>query len=121
MIFGENDRKLEAVGRVLEALAQLDGCGPPDRIAAALARHGVSGVRKSPCKCPVHEFVVRSWKPEEYGVAEITVGVVSVCVWFHPEQDGHQRSRLVLNTPERVSVFMEKFDNGEYPLLVKEA
>lgn len=111
MNFGDGDDKLYAVGKVLDRMRELQDRS--DGVAAAIKAANITGYIKDPCGCPVHEFLIKGWRPLDFGVTTVTAGQSSTQIHFTGG------GLLVLDTPKLISDFIRAFDDGEYPELVR--
>jgi len=78
------------------------------RIADFLVRQGIKGDRDNCTSCPIAEYVLRATGARW---ADVTATEIEVAY-----RDG---SAQVVETPEHVVDFIEDFDGGRYPELVR--
>lgn len=88
---------------ILEALKELGD--DPETVALTLYKRGIRGVRKDCWGCPVTRYL-RS--------RGFSSAIVSRCNITEQEN-----LRAALPTPDVVSEFIRRFDNTEYPYLIK--
>jgi hypothetical protein len=102
LTYGERWKRMQIARATIQQLALFDS---PDKVAEWLRLEGIRGRRHQPCQCPV-ALLLR----QETGAGTVKVdhGVAQVYRWESP-----------IRLPQVVQDFVNLFDEGRYPRLVK--
>ena len=97
----------------------LDGLGhDPDEVAASLEAAGVHGVPKSNTTCAIALYSAAVMEADPR-IRSVAVGPCTLILSLVRPEDGRSGGKLVVQLPKPVRGFVDGFDAGRYPRVLR--
>jgi hypothetical protein len=101
------------VGDLLDELGH-----DPDEVAASLEAAGVHGVPKSNSSCAIALYTAAVMEADPR-IRSVAVGPCTLILSLVRPEDGRSGGRLVVQLPKPVRGFVDGFDAGRYPRVLR--
>ena len=97
----------------------LDGLGrDPDEVASSLEASGVHGVPRSNSSCAIALYTAAVMRADPR-ITSVAVGPCTLILSLVRPEDGRSGGKLVVQLPKPVRGFVDGFDAGRYPQVLR--